>query len=56
MSSDATGEIYVLAKTGASATTTGGASPTPTKKSAGERLKVLGATWLLLAFAAVVFL
>ncbi|KAE9377177.1 glucose sorbosone dehydrogenase [Stipitochalara longipes BDJ] len=57
MSSDATGEIYVLAKTGASATmTSGGASPTPTKKSAGVRLDILGWTWGLLALTAVVFL
>jgi hypothetical protein len=58
MSSDATGEIYVLAKTGASATTTsGGASPTSTKKSTGVRLEVLIWTWGLLAVAvAVVFL
>jgi len=56
MSSDATGEIYVLVKTGASATTTSGASPTPTKKSAGVRLETLVWAWCLVAFTAVVFL
>jgi hypothetical protein len=56
MSSDSTGEIYVLAKTGASATTTsGGASPTPTKKSAGVRLKALTCLWGLIGFAVVAF-
>lgn len=53
MSSDSTGEIYVLAKTGASATTTSaGASPSPTKNAA-ARLKTLGSTWSLLTFAVV---
>jgi hypothetical protein len=57
MSSDSTGEIYVLAKTGASATTTsGGANPTPTKKSAGARSKALASTWGFVAFAVVAFL
>lgn len=56
MSSDSTGEIYVLAKTGASATTGGGASPTPTKKSAGVRLQTLASAWCLVAFTAFVFL
>jgi hypothetical protein len=62
MSSDATGEIYVLAKTVASATTTSatttgtGSSPTATKKSAGVKLKALGSTWAHLAWAAVALL
>jgi TrAA12-like len=56
MSSDSTGEIYVLAKTGASATTTsGGASPSPTKNT-GVTLKTLGSTWSLLGFAIVALL
>ncbi len=67
MSSDATGEIYVLAKTVASATTTGatttsattsgtGASPTATKKSAGVKLKAVASTWVHLAWAVVALL
>ena len=62
MSSDATGEIYVLAKTVASATTTSattsgtGASPTATKKSAGVRLKALASMSVHLAWAVVALL
>ena len=57
MSSDSTGEIYVLAKTGASATTTStGASPTATKKSSGVRLEALASTWGLVACAVVALL
>lgn len=51
MSSDSTGEIYVLAKTGASPTTTSSsASPTATKKSAGARLEA--STWGFVILAA----
>ena len=62
MSSDATGEIYVLAKTVASATTTSAtatgtrASPTATKKSTGVKLKALASTWVHLAWAVVALL
>jgi hypothetical protein len=57
MSSDSTGEIYVLAKTGASPTTTvTGASPTATKKSAAVKLKTLASTWGLAAWAVVALL
>jgi hypothetical protein len=62
MSSDATGEIYVLAKIVASATTTSasttgtGASPTATKKSAGVRLKALASMSVHLAWAVVALL
>jgi len=54
MSSDSTGEIYVLAKTGASATTTSAsASPTATKKSAGLRLEASTWGFVILAVAAM---
>lgn len=58
MSSDSTGEIYVLAKTAASATTTSaGASPTASKKpSAGLRLEAVASTWALVAWAIVALL
>jgi hypothetical protein len=57
MSSDSTGEIYVLVKTGPSATTTsGGANPTSTKKSTGVRFNTLAGLWGLVAVVAIAFL
>jgi hypothetical protein len=57
VSSDATGEIYVLVKTSNSATGTGtatGASPTATKKSAGSKMQGSTGGLLVLALAAFV--
>ena len=57
MSSDSTGEIYVLAKMAASATTStsaGAASPTASKKpSTGVKLEAVASTWALVAWAIV---
>jgi hypothetical protein len=56
LSSDATGEIYVLAKTGASATgtaTTTSANPTATKKSEGRRLRASTWGFVVLVIAAM---
>jgi hypothetical protein len=57
VSSDTTGEIYVLVKTSESPTASGtstGASPTATKKSAGSKVRGGGGGLLIIALVAFV--